>query len=95
MIPAYIYIQLTNILSDIDYVVWFESTGRPPLHHQPPPSAGSLQFAVVFWFCSPWKHHVTSLIVTGACCCIAVPNALGDAIPQGHDLAVPLDEARG
>ncbi len=38
---------------------------------------------------------MTSLIVTGACCCTAVPNALSAAFPQGHDLAVPLDEVLG
>lgn len=36
-----------------------------------------------------------SLIVTGVCCRTAVPNALSDAIPQGHDLAVPLSEGLG
>lgn len=38
---------------------------------------------------------MTCLIVTEACCCAAVPNALGDAIPQGHELAVPLNEVPG
>lgn len=38
---------------------------------------------------------MTSLIVTGVCCCTAVPNALSDAIPQGHDLAVLLNEGLG
>lgn len=71
--------------------MWIHREASFIVHYQPPASAETLQSAVVFWFCSPWKHHVTSLSVTEACCCTAVPNALSAPIPQGHDLAVPLN----
>lgn len=57
---------------------------------RPPAPDSNAPLCLLFW--TPWKHHVTSLIVTGASCSTAVPNALSAAISQGHELAVPLNE---